>query len=315
LLGSETNSVIENEIAKLRITGPRDISNSAKSNSQQKWWPVSTSYLPAHHRAAIQALVCKTIDWVDEGTGFMECPGIEHHTSPNGKRDCMIKVGGGIAPTITCFHNSCRAKVDQANSDLRSGLGKLAWDKATKTERTAKLRTETQSSQLRRKFDPIALPEGSIAEPTVTFLKALFEPNEFVAIYDCPESNQRTGPDGRLKYAPGTGSTRRVSDLISAIQAKGDVLGVYPNRRTLFTRVNPMQPDGKNDKDVTAFRYVLVDIDKDENEVPYPLEVQHGALLASGLPLASITYSGGISLAGLVRVDAPDERVDRKSVV
>ena len=307
LLGSETNSVIENEIATPKLTGPRKINNPAKSNSQKKWWPVSTSCLPESHRAAIQALVCNPIDWIDEGTGFLECPGIEHHTSPNAKRDCRIKVGGGIAPTITCFHNSCRAKVDKANSHLRSGLGKLTWETEVKSAAIAKSKSEAPGSRLFKNFDSISLPKEAIAEPTISFLTTLFDPDEFVAIYDCTESDQKTAPDGRTKYSPGSGVTRKVSDLISELHAKGGIGNLYPNGLTLFIRANPMRPNGKSDRDVAAYRYVLVDIDKDEHGNAYPLDAQYGALLASKLPLASITYSGDISLAALVRVDAETE--------
>jgi hypothetical protein len=123
----------------------------------------------------------------------------------------------------------------------------------------------------------------------------------------CRESDRKTGPDGRTKYSPGAGTTRRVSDLIFAADAKGGILNLYQNRFTLFIRANPMQPNGKSDREVASYRYVLVDIDKDEHGNEYPLEVQYGALIASKLPLVSVTYSGDISLAALVRVDAENE--------
>jgi hypothetical protein len=49
---------------------------------------------------------------------------------------------------------------------------------------------------------------------------------------------------------------------------------------------------------------VLIDIDEDETGQRIPLEVQYGALLASGLPITSIVFSGDKSLHALVRVYA-----------
>ena len=154
---------------------------------------------------------------------------------------------------------------------------------------------------------PVPLPTEEIRNSSVAFLESLFEPDEFVAIYDCRNTDQKKTSDGRVKYSPGAGSTRKVSDLINAIKMEGGLTSVYPNGRTLFIRANPMEANGRSDREVASFRYVLVDIDKDESGEPYPLETQYGALIASKLPLASITYSGDISLAALVRVEAHDE--------
>jgi hypothetical protein len=156
-------------------------------------------------------------------------------------------------------------------------------------------------------FDSIPLPAGEIANPSKAFLESLFQPDDLVAIYDCRESDRKKAHDERTKYSPGAGATRKVSELISAMDAGGSILDLYPNERTLFIRANPMQPNGRSDREVATYRYVLVDIDKDEHGSEYPLEVQYGALIASKLPLASVTYSGDISLAALVRVDAETE--------
>lgn len=60
------------------------------------------------------------INWQDEHTGFLECPGKELHTKPNGARDCKIFIDG--APSLTCFHQSCSAILIEANLALRQAL-------------------------------------------------------------------------------------------------------------------------------------------------------------------------------------------------
>jgi len=276
------------------------------------------SLLPDSHELPLEKLktIADTlfpgaIDWVEGGSGFMPCPGIRLHTTSNQERNCRIILGDGRPPTISCFHASCNTEVEQANKKLRSAIGKAQCKGKPMETRPVPViqKADAQKAETTalRRITPVPLPTEEIAHPSRAFLESLFEPEELVAIYDCRESDRRTGPDGRTKYSPGAGTTRRVSELIFAADAKGGILNLYQNRLTLFIRANPMQPNGRSDREVASYRYVLVDIDKDEHGNEYPLEVQYGALIASKLPLASVTYSGDISLAALVRVDAETE--------
>ena len=283
-------------------------SNFAERNvveTVSKSLPPSASLKPADLQVVADALFCNQIKWETKDLGFMTCPGHHKHTSPNNPKDCRITIDQGRPPTVHCFHNSCKLEVDAANKKLRTSLGKNKWTKGCKLKPKS-VYLQQQDTPSVEKVSPLPLPTNLFPNSTLSFLRSLFEPDEFVAIHDCRESDQKTAPDGRIKYSPGAGSTQKVADLVAAIQENGDVLNLYQNRRTLFIRANPMGANGKSDKDVSSFRYVLVDIDKDENEVAYPLEAQFGALIASKLPLASVTYSGDISLAALVRVDAPN---------
>jgi VirE N-terminal domain/AAA domain len=63
------------------------------------------------------------IDWQSETDGLCLCPNQAAHTTGNGKRDCKVWLGN--APSIHCFHNSCRAIVDAVNRELRSRIGKI----------------------------------------------------------------------------------------------------------------------------------------------------------------------------------------------
>jgi hypothetical protein len=91
--------------------------------------------------------------------------------------------------------------------------------------------------------------------------------------------------------------------------AKQWITEIYPNHRDgLFIRINPLKPAGKTDKDVTAFRHVLVEFDLDSRGNRIPKELQYGALLESGFPISAILDSGDKSIHGWVRVDAPDRK-------
>ena len=68
-----------------------------------------------------------------------------------------------------------------------------------------------------------------------------------------------------------------------------------------------MCKDGARNEDVTAFRHVLVEFDRDEAGKPIPKEEQYRAIIASGLPVAALIDSGNKSLHAWIRVDAPDE--------
>jgi len=60
------------------------------------------------------------IDWCEGGKGFIRCPGADEHTSATKSKDTVIYLDG--APTISCFHQSCAKKVQEANRSLRRAL-------------------------------------------------------------------------------------------------------------------------------------------------------------------------------------------------
>lgn len=67
------------------------------------------------------------IAWLDETTGYCECPGSRQHTTPNGHRDCIVYLEP--VPTLHCVHASCGEDIKRANHELRralSGAGESA---------------------------------------------------------------------------------------------------------------------------------------------------------------------------------------------
>jgi hypothetical protein len=74
------------------------------------------------------------IDWEEDVRGWLSnCPGEDQHTSSGGHRDCQIAIDG--VPTVFCFHEHCRAHVEDLNRELRKRIfdvpgGKCAAPKA-----------------------------------------------------------------------------------------------------------------------------------------------------------------------------------------
>jgi hypothetical protein len=71
-------------------------------------------------RQKIAEQILGWVDWTDSVTGFLDCPGIDLHNSPDGYKDCRIKIDG--APSVSCFHQSCREVIEEANLRLRRAL-------------------------------------------------------------------------------------------------------------------------------------------------------------------------------------------------
>jgi hypothetical protein len=156
-----------------------------------------------------------------------------------------------------------------------------------------------------RQTAPVKLPEP-IPDGLAELLITAFKPAEFVSI----------GPgvftDGRVQCP--TGKTFKVDWLLGYLSKKS-INEMFPHSICpdgLFIRVNPMRQDtgsdSDSDKDVSVFRHTLLEFDSGEKGV------QYGSLLESGLPLTAIIDSGGASIHGWVRVDAPDAKEYKRRV-
>lgn len=141
----------------------------------------------------------------------------------------------------------------------------------------------------------------------VTYLNALFEPEEKVSIV----MKSFRDEDGRYKPS-GRGSTRNVKDLLKDLtKHKKDVcaaLGDYNPEAGAWVRFNPMDGNGVKNDNVTAYRYALVESDS------MPIEMQNALIREMKLPVAVLVSSGGKSLHAIVKVNAKDHDTYRKRV-
>lgn len=138
-------------------------------------------------------------------------------------------------------------------------------------------------------------------EDLITYLRLLFEPNEYVAYVT--NDVYRTD-DG--KWVPSKGIyTRTAEDLIESLEKHpndiGYAVGDWKEEAGAWIRFNPVDGAGVKNENVTAFRYALVESDT------LPIQEQDEMYRQLELPIAALVYSGGKSLHAIVHIDAKDE--------
>lgn len=140
-------------------------------------------------------------------------------------------------------------------------------------------------------LSPVALdPQASEFR---RFMQAAFAPTEVVCICDAVE-------EGRPVSA---GSFITIEEWLNRFDDPQSRI-LSPEREGIFVRINPFKPNlySGSDNDVSAFRHVLVEFD----DLPKP--EQEKRLRDSGLPITVLIDSGGKSIHGWVRVDAPNRK-------
>lgn len=138
-------------------------------------------------------------------------------------------------------------------------------------------------------------------------LETCFHLDEFVAIAPAGESDEG-------EIVPRRGVTLTATEWKNKVENKGGIERVFGTKLGLFLRINPMGKGGATNEDVTAYRHVLVEFDRDQGGQPIPKEEQYHAILSSGMPVAAVMDSGNKSLHAWVRVDAPDEKEYKRRV-
>jgi RecA-family ATPase len=253
----------------------------------------SAAAIPADFRQVAES-VLGPVDWSDEHSGYCACPGAHRHTTPTRERDCRVYLDAdnGHAPTVHCFHGSCKEEIAAANFALRSRIGKA---------------TFRQTGQLGDGACAAPRP-AAITDPFAQFLNACFQPEDILSI--APGMI----PEGETRAVPEHGGVNLFTrdQWLEKARAKGGIQRLFSGHDGLFVRINPVQPKSNGaDKDVTAFRHVLVESDKMSKER------QERILRDSGLPIAALIDSGAHSVHAWVRVDAesPEEFHERREKV
>lgn len=162
------------------------------------------------------------------------------------------------------------------------------------------------------KAAPALLPEpGEAWQPVddlTKYLETLFYDDERVGYV----THFRVDEEGGVKrFAPTKGAWDRTARQL--IQKLNDykkdcpeqpdevirrVLGDYPEAAGAYIRFNPLDGEGVKDSNVTAFRYALVESDRQS------IESQYALIRQLELPVACLVHSGGKSLHAIVRVEA-----------
>ena len=146
-------------------------------------------------------------------------------------------------------------------------------------------------------------PAGMLYE----YIDTLFDDDDIVG-YVC-DAWQRAG---ETKWLPSKGSyTRRAREIKDELTRYHDValtLGQWEEDAGAWIRFNPLDGEGVDNSNVTAYRYALVESDVLDMDKQLP------AIKDLNLPCVAVVSSAGKSVHAIVRVDAKDMSEYRKRV-
>lgn len=147
--------------------------------------------------------------------------------------------------------------------------------------------------------DPKA--EASPVDQLIAYIETLFEPDEYVSFVTDEAEQDADGkwkPNGRGDFNTTAG------ELIRKLKAHPDDIawttGDWKPEAGAWIRFNPLDGTGVKDKNVTRFRYTLIEADS------VPVDEQARVYQKFRLPIAALVESAGKSLHAIVHIDAND---------
>lgn len=154
----------------------------------------------------------------------------------------------------------------------------------------------------------VSLKEMRPTEELALYLRTLFREEECVGYVT---GDVRVNDDGDFEPLRGV-YNRTVRELLTSLAKYPDDLGAtigdWKPLAGAWIRFNPLDGKGAADRNVTAFRYALVESDV------LPIQEQLATYQRLELPVACLVYSGGKSVHAIVHIDALDETEYRKRV-
>jgi RecA-family ATPase len=152
--------------------------------------------------------------------------------------------------------------------------------------------------------EPTGIWEGY--KETIRYLESLFAPEEYVA-YVMQSYDSHSG-----KKSPGKGNySRTAAELISELKKYKDIgssLGDYDTDTGAWICFNPVDGKGRNNANITDYRYALVESDS------LSIEKQYAIMKELCLPIKILIHSGGKSLHAIVKINAVSEAEYRRRV-
>ena len=189
---------------------------------------------------------------------------------------------------------------------VNSSGRRYEWDEEMQTSDAPSFLTQNYSAKLidardvgGESFDKDA-PDDAITE-LKRYLQALFRFDEHVCIVTRTDENGRPNSRGRYEM-----TREEVEDLIDKHGI--DALGINELGTGAFACINPLDGEGREDKNVTDYRYALVESDELEPEKQLAL------IHELKLPCAAITWSGNKSVHAVVHIDAKSKDEYRERV-
>lgn len=147
-------------------------------------------------------------------------------------------------------------------------------------------------------------------DQVITYLSTLFRPEEYIGYV---MQSRSVGEGDKQKYIPANIGvyTLQAGQIIDELRTTHDIskaMGDYNPQAGAWIRFNPLDGMGAMDKNVTDYRYALVECDNME------LGMQVAMLRELQIPIAVMLYSGGKSVHAIVKVDAPSKSEYKRRV-
>lgn len=174
---------------------------------------------------------------------------------------------------------------------------------------TGWLDTESESNQLTDSSEGWN-KTGNISEVR-RYISALFKPDDIVGFVYKSFKDDKDG-----KYRPANhGTCVKASELLEELdkaESKGGDLTraiyTYDLAAGAWIRPNPLDGNGYGNKNVTAYRYALIESDK--MDIPQQIAI----IRELQIPVKMLVYSGGKSVHAIVKINATNEREYRQRV-
>lgn len=158
--------------------------------------------------------------------------------------------------------------------------------------------------------DDIKFPNKNTWQPIKeieTYLTTLFNNDDHVGY--CVKSRELE--NGKMIPYDSGNYSRTCGQLLEELHKTKDIgatFGDYNNKAGAWIRFNPLDGTGVKDKNVSEYRYALIESDNMD------IGVQSALLRKLELPIAVMMYSGNKSIHAIVRVDALNEIQYKKRV-
>ena len=221
------------------------------------------------------------------------------------------------------FHpGECHRKwqsFQEATSDIVTGgtIYQMAVDSGFVPEHGRELGWDDEITAAGIVVDPGWIEGQEVREPNVwhpgkevaRYIETLFEPSDVIGY-----AMKSRLDEEKQKYIPKDKGTYKLTagEILEKISKHGDdigaALGDYDPRAGAWIRFNPLDGNDVRNKNVTEYRYALVESDN------LDIDKQNSIIRELELPVAVLMFSGGKSVHAIVKIDATDYKEYQKRV-
>jgi RecA-family ATPase len=170
---------------------------------------------------------------------------------------------------------------------------------------------DTEASENQLIESKIGWNDSGNIDEAIRYIEALFKPDDYVGfVYEAyyKEKEDKWSPKN---HGVSIKAADLLADLRKAKDKDGDItraIFTYKKEAGVWIRPNPLNGQGYGNKDVTAFRYALIESDKMD------VSQQIAIIRELQIPVKMLVYSGGKSVHAIVKINAANEKEYRQRV-